>query len=693
MWLKINYQQEEFEYALFKEDAISVSLINKDIAPVEAEDKSIRLSKIFPLVQATKRSIDLNNCEILFFEYKNPYRILGKINQTASEDLKESTFFAHGVCSIILFSEKKELFDEFNKIISTPYISYEKWIVNSGLIKNIITERTKLDKPSFNKIKDYSILPIHLHALLDEFVISTKILENKVTKEDSYNIKIINELVSIVNAFTNELIYLNTLTGDIPESLTTQDFESLKNPFENQKMQHQIINRLIQINSSISYVSTQSFSGSIPILERRSLIRRSSLLGIGAAMKSINKIVDYIENAFLSVSFVEIITNRMHKAPQLGNLLQVLHNKKDWRKQNVDTFNCNGIKDDCIKKLGYFSARHAYRESEFSITASINSLTFGLSLEWSLMTITHEMLHSHVRNILTSIFYDTDQNVVKDYTNFYNKYIQKVEKEDSSNYSLIDSVREAIFTYTIRSIAYGSLTDKKKYRDDYRNPGAKIYIPKFDEFYNKFQNEYRNINEIFVHVLDMHYFYGGRTSKYISMIWCSWSAVPHVSADIRQYILRSLLAIASKIDQEPYERWRIAIDEFKTIIENCIFRFPNIPLFNQLLKILEDNDFLKKYYFTAFKNSLIVVDIAMEIFYSERINSILWNDENINITSDESGSEDEYTYNLPLNFTDAPISCPIPYLFDRMLKVLNNEIPNQDIERQTTISILALNSN
>ncbi len=694
MWLKINYQQKESEYEIFKPNTIAVKIIENKIAPVQIDDKSIRLSKIFPLVVDSKKKIDLSNCLICFFEFNNPFQILGKINQRATDQLKESIYFSYGSCSIILFSEKKALIDEWNSLNIGRYHSCEKWIVKDELISEIKIDAAKLMENNFPKIIDYGVLPNYLHSIIDEFSISIKILENKIAQHDIYNFSILTSLVSTVNTLVEELIFLNTLKGEIPNFLHNRDRAQLEDPLENQILQYQNVDRLIQINSAISYVSTQAYSGSIPILDRRSLIRRSSLLGIGASIKALNRIVDYIEDAFLSVNFLEIITNSMQKANKLDGVKIANHEIKNWKLNNIDTFNKYiSNREENIKKLAYFSARHAYRESEYSITASVNSISLGITLEWTLMTLSHEMLHSHVRKIFDSIFYSEEKTGEENYKSYYNIYKQKIEFNIESNYSLIDSIREIIFTYCIRSIAYGSLTEKKDYKLDYKKTGAAIFLPKFEDFYSTFQKENRNLNEIFVHVLDLHYFYGGRTSKYIPLIWCSWSAVPHINADIRQYILRSLLAIASKIDQDPYERWKIALGEFKTIIANNYAKTSNIPLFKKLLEVLDDKELLRKYYFAPFKNSLIIVDLIMEIFYSEQVRAILWSDENINIENSETTTENEFTYNLPNDFIDVPIRCPIPYLFDRMIKVLNNNENDEEIERQTTISILALNSN
>lgn len=204
--------------------------------------------------------------------------------------------------------------------------------------------------------------------------------------------------------------------------------------------------------------------------------------------------------------------------------------------------------------------------------------------------------------------------------------------------------------------------------------------------------EYRNINEIFVHVLDLNYFYGGKVEKYIPLIWSSWSAVPHINADLRQYILRSLISIASKIDQEPFERWHLSVAKFKEVLLNYFPSKDKFPIIDKLSVILHDEELLKETYFNAFKCSLIIVDLATKVFYSGNIRSKLYADENISFEHLETRAEEQMIYNAPLDFVDIEIKCPIPYLFDRMTRVLDNEYNIEDVERETTLCFLAMNS-
>jgi hypothetical protein len=694
MWLKLNYKQEEFEYEIFKPNTIFVSVVKNKIAPINSDDKSIRLSKIFPLCYSDKL-VKVKTSWIYFFDFNNPFRVLGLIKQRASKELIESTFFSNGLCSVILITESKNLVNELYNLISENPNSKEIWEITNSLISDIEISLPKIQEFKYEPLNDYSDLSIVERSILDEFATSIKILFSKILLHDNDNISTLHGLIKIINSFIHELNYLTKLEGEIPDLLKIYSYEFLSDPVENNIFKQQIIDRLIQINSSLSYFSTQSYSGAVPILERRSLIRRNSLLGIGISIRALNRIIKSIEKTFSSVNFVEIITNIMDQpiAQPLNGLDNLpLYNRNEWYKSNIEKIPCEKTNDNQIEKLAYFSSRLGFRETEFSITAAINSLPAGLELEWSLLTITHEMLHSHVRILINSIFYGKEKlSDEANYLAFFSKYSKKLKNELLDEYNLLDSIRSIIINYCLGTKNFGSLTESIEYTSVLTNEGVPFSLPNFNHFHQLFQNEIRNINEVFVHILDFYYFYGGRSSKYIPLIWYSWSSVPHVSADIRQYILRSLLVVASTIDQDPTERWTLSLKKFSDIINKEKEAKKN-AIFNKVSSIIENKKLLDDYYYNAFKNSLILVDLAKDIFYSKKIASKLWDDDNISKNPGENDVEIEITYDLPVDFINEVIDSPVAYLFDRMIKVLKNQIEDYDVERITALCFLAMNS-
>jgi hypothetical protein len=693
MWLKIVYDEDDIPKWANKHSDIKVALDYGVVAPTE-DIKSFRVSPIFPLVKDIAE-ISIENTEIYFFNFKDAYRLLGKIERSSSQYLRESIYFSNGLSSIILISSNKKILKEFKRVVEVKENAFEKWTVKDSRIVKIFYEVNNHNEANNEvyEIVDYSILPITERALIDEFKISIKFLLIKLTTHMPSEMPKIKKLIDELNSLIGDLVFLSNVVEQVPSNLSEYSVSELKSPRLNSILRNQILDRIIQVNSALSYVSTQAFSGAIPILERRSLVRRSSLLGIGSAILALNNIARFIENCFSKIDINEIITSLMPVAtPLKGTSNLPYYDISEWYKSAVNSFNLKTLSTSSYFKLPYFNGRLGFRETEYSIAAAIQSISSGASLEWSLMTITHEMLHGHVRNIITSIFYGNDSlNRGDQREQFYKSFLKK-KKGDAEDEKLIDSIRAIFFTYCCFTVTHGSITSKKE------PPADKFKLVLLDQetLWSVFENENRNINEIFVHVLDLHYFYASRITIYIPLIWCSWAAVPYTSGDLRQYILRSLLTIASKTEGPVHGRFNECVSTLEALLDKYKEDKLKYPITEDILDILQDKEMLRNYYFPAFKGSIMLVDMVKNIFVSSQIRAEIFDDILVSWQSDETEKdniEEVFIYNLSSGFNDEEIKSPTSYLLAKMAKELNTNSSEDDIERETALQFLALNSN
>jgi hypothetical protein len=693
MWLKIVYDEEDIAKWPINPDKIIVSLSNEKTVPINDDLRSFRVSPIFPLIPDYKIN-SIEDSVIFFFNFSNAFRVLGRIEKMGSDELKNSVFFSTGLSSIILINGDEKIWKEFKDIAKYKEVASEKWILKKNTIEKIEYSPQEVnEKIEKQEIIDYDVLPITERAIIDEFKINIKLLLLKLTSHMPSELPKFKKLIEEINSLIIELVFLVELKGNPPTTLSEFTTEDLKNIKINHVIRHQNIDRIIQVNSALSYISTQAFSGAIPILERRSLIRRNSLLGVGSAILALNNIARFIENSFSKVHFDEVINKLMSVSTSLKGLEDLpQYVSKDWDKGSINTFENLTSEDTPEFKLPYFSGRLGFRETEYCIAAAIQSITSGASLEWSLMTLTHEMLHGHVRNIITEIFYGNDtMQAEHQRDHFYDSFKKKLNKKEVEE-KLLDSIRNIILCYCCYTATHGSITTKLPYTSN----NFDIKLPGKDELWNIFERENRNISEIFVHILDLHYFYASRVSVYIPLIWCSWVAVPHINGDIRQYILRSLLTVSSKIEGSAIVRFNKAVSMVKDLLKENSSNKLNYPIVDDVIAILDDEKKLNEYYFAAFKGSLIIVDMVKNIFISSKIRGHLITDDLVKWESnekDENSFEEKYSYELPDGFHDELIKSPISYLLDKMIKELHSNDQRVDIERETALQFLALNSN
>lgn len=630
-----------------------------------------RISPIYPVVESDLLDNECVDFEILFYCVDNAFSLIGRVLSRGSDTLKKSLFCSLGMASIILISNKKSVGDEFLQIIEGKVTGYEYWSIRNNILNKIDYNYCKEELLDLNKIKilEYDVLSVVERAMIDEFVSNVSLLLPRVSIYMSSEMEYFIELIGEVNGLIKEIVYLSVLSGEIPVSLKKYEAFDLKNNYIiREQIKHQAIDKIIQINSSLSYYSVQVLSGAIPILERRSLIRRYSLLGIGSAIIGLKKIARSIENALYSSPVELVIQKCFLKAKPLPPIYKLYYDNSYWDSVlSVNDFesDVSGMTCRKMRKFPFFSYRLGYRETEFSISAAIQSITGGAGLDWSLFTITHEMLHGHVRIIMASLFRgDKSKTEYEKRKDFYDKYYDFYVNQSEDVYFL-DSVRCIIFFYCCAVSLYGSLTRESDIESVVNNDERlEIEVLPINELWDILQEENRNISEIFVHVLDYYYFYDGRLSVYIPLIWRTWSCVPHVYSDLRQYILRSLLVIAANESEgTPKQRFEKSRSRLIELLSDY-----DIPVKDEIVEFLKQR---AEDVFFAYKATLVLVDLVKSVFVSHKVMRLLYGDTRIHRVDEIDKSENAFEYRLPDGFFEEVIDRPAAYMLHLMTKKLS----------------------
>jgi hypothetical protein len=542
-------------------------------------------------------------------------------------------------------------------------------------------------------------LPLVARTTVDEFVANMAILLPKVEVHVPSEMSTYVRLIGQVNELIKEMLYASSPNGAPPETLseyTEADFSA--DASISSGILDQNIDRLVQINSALSYVSTQALSGAVPILDRRSLIRRYSLLGVGTAVLALTRIAHSIESAFAQGAIEHVLTEWGRDLPPLPGL----DNLPDYEPRQWNDFSINDLKarvepQEPNPKLPYFSGRLGFRETEYTISAALQTLAAGASAEWSILTVTHEMVHGHVRNLLSAVFQgDPSRAPGKKWREFYDRFKARCEGKPPRKESLLDSLRAIIFAYCCCVRELGSLTWNTGHETKCPASGEiririDLYTPK--SLWEILMREYRNISEIFVHILDLHYFYRSCISHYIHLIWSSWAKAPQVRGDLRQYLLRSLLVVSAKKQGTPYERFRLARAELAELLE--AMRGPEgtrIPVIEEAVNLLKDNKYTEKSLFFPFYASLILVDLADHVFTSAKIRgAVNAGDPHLRPAIVASSSEEWLDYDMPDGFVDDVVKSPTAYIAHRLTHPTSLQ-DGRDTEAETAALFLACSS-
>lgn len=702
MWIIISRENEISSYWSNRLENARIEVLSKFNIEEIDESKFIRVSQFFNLEKDEMRLPDFSKHSFLrFYFFQSPMKVLGQLKKLGVKD-NVQIFFGYGISSILIVSDSKQKIDTLIQEVSEVHISYEEWEIRDNKLQEpVIDPATRVQESSI-KFNDFSPLPDSDKNIFEELFLSLNLFATKVAVIPKPNLFKIEKINREVNSLIDKVVkYQKLIDSELDsikdiekiESLNPQELEELKTRIE-KNIKHnyhknQYIDRAIQLISIISYVSTQTFSGVIPVLSRRSLIRRHSLGGIGSCVLALNRITDFIEQIFHDYNFSEKITKDFKKP---NTFLQDIENPhkysiKKWKHSNIDEINWPKVNGTNLFKLPYFSARLGFRESEYAISAAIQSITSGSDREWSIMTITHELMHSQVRQLLNLILAgDLSELDDKDKEEFYDTFKRISTDGFEDEDSLLDSIRYILLTHCCLADKYGSLTVTKRVMVagnlNYSIPAD------YKSMFKLLMYNFRSINEIFVHVFDLNYIYRGQIDFYLKSIWHSWSSLPHIDADIRQYVLRCLIVISTKVTaNDPFKRF----EESVSILKNSLVKLHaeiKKPLIGRIIIMLNNIEEFEKDYYGGFYSYLVLVDMINSVFISDKISAKLYKDDYVRLLDDNEKEELDYTYDLPDEFHNVEIGSPVAFLLNRIRNIHSDN--TTDYARETCKLMLSI---
>ena len=654
-------------------------------------------SPIFPVGNVDKSKLLLKNLKILFCFPHAPYSTIGKLIAKLNDERINSLWYSHGLASLIIINSNKRVVESIRKLISDELIGYELWNLKNNKLDhchpNIPPKNCdfSFDTPDASKLSsDYKIL-------LDEYLSQIKLAAYRANIYEPLHLKIFSSLHNEVCSIIDQLLFLTTDNKTSSYKISQQNLSELSNiknsPSKKVAFIHTLTDQFLQINSILSYVITQCYAGVSPILHHECPIRYFSLLGVGTALKSLIKIYYSVSKIFEYYPIPRVIRdsykNDFTPIPIFKNFSS--YKTGEWQKYSsfLDGKIAGTQKNnqEQMFHLTYFSGQQGYRESLYGISAALQSLFIGSTTRWTILTISHEFLHAHVRAILSVLFPETKYNTILDLFNIYKNTNDSIADANNLNAQtrlslIIIAVVHTMFEAKLLSENIQRGTNRKQ-------PSLDL---DFDNFLEEFKALYKEINEYIVHTLDYLYFYEANKEIYVKIIWLTWATNPHIQERISHYLLRSLLTISHDSMGLITDRFNYAKKQMLEIFDEII----DLKLsFDKA--IIEDaknylNDPLKESSLRAeFTGCIRIADMAKYLLHSSYIHH--------DIKEDPLQVQDEndsliYQINT-LEFQDKDIKSPIAFIVDCVKKKLKqHKLENnyEQILRETCWELIVLAS-
>jgi hypothetical protein len=639
-----------------------------------------RISPIFPILITQSEQPEFKGSHYVgFFFYQHAFQALGHLLNNILPERHKEIWFSHGLASIIIFSHDLDFLQSIKKIYKQGLRAFELWSLKDNSIVKINTWRCKPNKfdPSLLFLRDYSSLNSDLCHLLDEF---QNLLNSAVLRSSQYiptQLPVYEKVLNALNGMIEELLFLCDPTSEPPASLSQAAVILRKSMIERQKMINQRTGNLVQINSILSRVLSQAYSGIIPIFETSCPVRNFSFLGIGTAFLALSAFSSYIEQAFAEHPVDEVIYSLYSQMEgvdntYINNFQEFINNgPEEWKKYQIDPYLTNRKLKPIMPKLVCFSGRQGFRETEYAVTCALPVLYSGDMAQWSIMTVSHELLHAHVRAILSILFphlegrspNQTWEHYFGNFRGYFDEY--RHEKKPT----LSESIRNMILNYSDLSQYYSHLAETqvtgKRKKLSYQRDQVLL-----NDLRRDFNIELRMINEIIVHILDYNYFYNCNDHLYLGLLWESWTPVPVVLDCIDRYIYRSILVIMSEKKGTFGERFKLALSILHSELIGLLERDPDNILIEKAINCLEDDKFKKKIG-TRTLAGIYLADIAKNFLVSTHIRTaLLRKDENLYTGEDEENAY-PFIYLLKVGeFVGERVGSPVAFLADRLQRAL-----------------------
>ena len=314
---------------------------------------------------------------------------------------------------------------------------------------------------------------------------------------------------------------------------------------------HEIVklSYLVNVNAVLSRYTSQTFSGSSPIIETECHFWTHSLLGVGVATQALVKFRRFIDKSTELHSPIVKLASYQNRLPYrfksdngenvfTTTLFELSSSEYDTRWKPLEKI----VSESNVKSsqksnkelplLVCFSGRDGFKSTMFSLTAPLEVISCCNTYGWTPMTLTHELCHVWVSDALGMLFPE-----MLDPTRF--KDLERL-KDGIPPASLFEQIQQAFYyCFTLlHKESVGAILSK---------------VPKGKQksAIQILASQSRTIEELITHILDFRFFYKKNQGLYVNSIWSSWDVIPSIRDRLPHYIMRTACAILSdKLNEE-----------------------------------------------------------------------------------------------------------------------------------------------
>jgi|GEM_PF-2649143 hypothetical protein len=373
-----------------------------------------RISPIFAVDPDAAQAPELAaTAHVGFFAFERAFTEIARAKENSDKSLRGHCWFSYGLASFIVFtSDSDQLLKIRDNAIGTVR-SFEHWAIRDH---SIDVRAVELSPPVEVNVEEFTLIGMRstddfdLRHLVDEIRNGVNALTEHSVQHAPHYLDVIKNLIFAING---RVAHIRTLKAELDEmrpTVATQTIEvaTLETVERLQKRINAATDHLVQINSILAYALSQTFGGAAPLLENRCFVHSHSLLGIGTAIASLHAFTRKVDDVFTDIPVHSAVRDCFRIAKPLNvfrSLADVDLSEWKGQKQQTDLLieRAKSEEQTARPHLLFFSGRLGFHEAAYSLSAALQALPAADTARWSLMTLSHELMHAHVRQLFESI--------------------------------------------------------------------------------------------------------------------------------------------------------------------------------------------------------------------------------------------------------------------------------------------------
>ncbi len=405
-------------------------------------------------------------------------------------------------------------------------------------------------------------------------------------------------------------------------------------------------------------------------------------------MRALTRFTRYLESAFTTRSAQKVISSQYSVLPydipsSISKYVSGNEYKFSSPTSASELFDSGGEfrQDDQVPLLTYFSLRHGFMESKFSVTAASEALTSETMPQWTLMTLSHEIMHSRVRTIFQALFGkvwgDSDYSLINE--EFYRDFAEWIEQRSAPQKTKIaPGLRNVIlhFCYAIELFSDPILAKNDAL-------SRTVTIEKLSECYSRHK---QLAIEMIVHFHDYYFSYAYQPKMYLMSLWASWIKVAAPYTRTEEYLTRSLATVACGAGTEPTAAYATSVEHIRDALDSLEAKDVCSPLFQEIRSLVDSEEVR-----ALFKPMYYLIDQVRLFFASQTIAS---NIDKIDKDPFSEGSfrAEDYSASIYVFREEGETISPIRYSLAALFRALSDSPPSVDRQWLTAWNYMVISS-